>query len=354
MKKKLIVLLGGVIVLVGAFLIWKWTGPRTDTATDKKSAQTKYEVKNKEKKIGKDMDSFEESVVSPGNGSAPAAADNGTLKHKEGDNASQRSAGNKKSPVSNKEASREDEVITPEFLRDLARQVFEHYIPADAESKEPRFTLTFREVNTRYGLNMYGIKAEGGTISSMRKHLFRYVFSEKVLSFLTQKYTPVFIRELVSISRSTPKIVQKEGGEEKKVVLKDSQIADMLRRFARRLETISTVLGECMQKKNKHLVSSYIKAEKNVHEAYFAYRRKKENNKDEELGRRIKETITAREKARSRLAGAFSADGDQAVYIAKWAFRRYQSGVCKKRCLQMFSKYGKRVADRLMDKAKEL
>ncbi|MFP4658251.1 MAG: hypothetical protein ACLFMP_06155 [Desulfonatronovibrionaceae bacterium] len=350
MKKLYIVLIGLAVILLGVGVVWKWVLAPQKAAENDLEVREQVVSPKKDQNFSSDLQEKDQT----GSGSAKNKTDS---ESPEAESTRQRKQADSESGKSGEVSEPEDEVITRGFVRDLARLVFDHYVPGTQNGTDAEFTLTFREVNSRYGLNMYGLQAEGSSVVDMRNFLFKYLFRKKVLQFLADEYTPIFVRELVSVARSTPKTVPGPNGEKTKVVLEDSQISDMFVRLSTRVKEVSRILAGCAEKENIELLHSYIQAEEEVRNAYHSYWQKdKEGNQTQELGGKIKEAISGREQARKKLHRALgNSEGSvQAVYIAKWAFRRLDSGVCGPDCLKTLSTLGSEVALKLERSASEL
>ena len=352
MKKKYLILIGLILLVAGGVWIWR-LAVAPEEQSSRNIVQKKFQVQ-KQNQTGETSDFAQSSRDAGKKDYAGAEGGNESEAGKDG-NASQ--SREKIMDAASREKSPEDELITHGFLEDLAGQVFAHYIPAGVDLDNAELTLTFRELNTRYGLHMYGINAKAPEDGSMREYFFKYVLTEKFLSFMAEKYVDLFVDELISLSRSTPKIVEEANGEKNKVVMGDRQIADMIRRLARKLRSGSSVLAKCMRGTNPQLLYAYMDAEEKVRQAYFAYwQAKNKKEAQEKPGLDIKQVISEREQARSNLYKALGGSRLRvdAVYIAKWAYRRDKSGVCGVDCLQMIARIGQRIADKLDKRADAL
>lgn len=346
MKRVYIILIGLAVLLAGTLLVRHWffpvgEGPGADKEVRKKIV--KQEKRKKRSDSGAQTGPFANETAS-----APESGE------KSADSSDRVAKGAKSAGEEESTRPPEDDVVTHRFLQDLAELVFKHYIPGGEESGPARLTLTFRRVNTRYGLNMYGLEPEGSAVRAMRRALFEHLFREEVLGFLADKYTPIFVRDLISVVRSTPKTVVGPNGEKSKVVFEDAQIADILRKLARKVRAVSAIFKACMKEKNIALVRSYVRAEEKVRDAYYAYWQEHEKNgKNRQPGESIKQAISERERARQDLYASLEpADGSvEVVYIAKWAYRRFESGACDRSCLDTLSRMGRRVAGKLEKRA---
>ena len=350
MKKVYIVLIGMAVLLAGAVLVRYWifpggNGPGADKAVREKIV--KQEKTKKSSQSGKGVGAETGTTANK----TPSADES---RESSADFPDKEQEGEKSAAEEKPDQTPEDDVVTHHFLQDLAEQVFTHYIPGGEKRGDGRLTLTFRQLNTRYGLNMYGLEPEGSAIRAMRGALFKHLFREDVLNFLADKYTPIFVRDLISVARSTPKTVSGPDGEKSKVVLEDAQIADILIKLAQKIRAVGEIFEVCMEKENLALLRSYIRAEEKVRDAYYAYwQEQKKDGKSRQPGESIKKAISEREQARRDIYTSIApAEGSaEVVYIAKWAYRRFESGVCGRSCLDTLSRVGRRVAERLEKRA---
>jgi hypothetical protein len=89
---------------------------------------------------------------------------------------------------------REDSVIRPAFVRDLARWLVMRYKPARHGGKG-QINVSLQAANTRYGMNLRGMERRGRDPAGARAHILRYAFNPAMLEALYGVYADRLVDE---------------------------------------------------------------------------------------------------------------------------------------------------------------
>jgi len=250
----------------------------------------------------------------------------------------------------------EDKVLTSKFIKDLAEVIFEHYIP-----QEKRLTLTFKQINMRYGLYFYGLNYTQNDILQIRKEIFGHLLRPFIISRLSPTVTNNLTKEIIYIALNRPKEFRQGRKEYSRLLTKD-EIAGLLTSLARKVRNISSIFVAYAQNKEiGQLIQEYFEAEEFLKRAYFNYwkLKDKEHERIQSLGREIKQGIVGREKIREQIRLLLASSGAQRgsseqLYITKWIYRRVNNDKISLDVINALGQAGFAWADVLEQEARKL
>ena len=90
---------------------------------------------------------------------------------------------------------REDSVIRPAFVRDLAQWLVTRYKPSPQGAKG-QINISLQAANMRYGMNMRGMERKGKDTAGSRAHILRYAFNPAMLDALYGIYAERLVNDL--------------------------------------------------------------------------------------------------------------------------------------------------------------
>ena len=221
----------------------------------------------------------------------------------------------------------DDKVLTPNFIEDLAEVIFEHYLP-----QEKRLTLTFKQINMRYGLYFYGLDYMEDDVLQIRREIFGHLLRPFIIDRLSSVVAVNLTNKIVDIALNRPKEFR-QGSKKVSRILTRSEVAELLASLARKVRNISYVFVDYARKREiDELMREYFQAEELLKKAYFNYwqLKDKEHGQMEKLGRKIKQGIVDREKIKGQIrvlltSSAGQQGSSEVLYIAKWIYRRIKA-----------------------------
>jgi len=90
---------------------------------------------------------------------------------------------------------REDSVIRPAFVRDLAQWLVTRYKPSPQGAKG-QINISLQAVNMRYGMYLRGMERKSKDPAGSRAHILRYAFNPAMLEALYNLYADRLVQEL--------------------------------------------------------------------------------------------------------------------------------------------------------------
>lgn len=235
--------------------------------------------------------------------------------------------------------SRQDSVVTSDFVRNLARWLVAGYQPPSGTAKTGRTSATLMAANMRYGSGLYGLRYAGGDPVRGREAVLRYVYTPGMLDALYRLYIDRFVTAMADAS-----LEPRSGG---KPPLTDVQAADMFSLYAGAFRRTAAALRGTAALDDLHARvqavldagQAVVQANSMFAEVLFAYEQARDdgNEKDAELLRRkmiqstenTQKAEQARGAARRNLAdavkrgaGGRTPGDDTLIYLAEWVDRR--------------------------------
>lgn len=114
-----------------------------------------------------------------------------------------------------------DSVITPFFVRDLARWMVDHYTPGTKKGEKGSVSASLSAANATFGQSMSGLRYIGDDSSGARAFVLDHVWSPGMLEALYRMYDDSFVQAMHSAA------ARRNRG-----ALNGEQTADMLRAYA--------------------------------------------------------------------------------------------------------------------------
>jgi hypothetical protein len=235
-------------------------------------------------------------------------------------------------------ASRPGEMVTPEFVSDLAAFAVRAYEPAGTQSNptaRPMTGLTYKTANMRYGtaLSLFGHQAADAR--SARAQVFSYLFRPGVVRAVYGFYVDEFI-EAMQAQAVVAERTFKEDGEWVERSLTPAEIASMFTLYADQAAGGAQVYRALANDPSPlSWAEDYLQAEKDVRFAYEKFTALMADDTASEASREraseaMRAAITEREEIKARIAGGIKAEAGQALsddamlYLTMWAHRRIE------------------------------
>ncbi len=224
-----------------------------------------------------------------------------------------------------------DRVMTPDFIADLAEYLAAGYHPAgtvDNPSQAPMSTVTFKKLNMRYGVDLYGLDVAGMDPAVGRKQALDHLMSPIVLRLAYGLYGERLVQALTDAGLRQTRAFN--GGER---ALSQAEVGRMLALYAALTRDVGRTFEIFASRRELvTLMNRYFQAVRGVNQAYADYAdREAAGAPDKELDAisvDIKKAITYRESLRRELLrGAMPAKGSHltegdVLDIASWVSRR--------------------------------
>ncbi|WP_457571107.1 hypothetical protein [Desulfovulcanus sp.] len=250
----------------------------------------------------------------------------------------------------------DDKVLTPNFIEDLAEVIFEHYLP-----QEKRLTLTFKQINMRYGLYFYGLDYMEDDVLQIRREIFGHLLRPFIIDRLSPVVAVNLTKRIVDIALNKPKEFR-QGSKKVFRILTRSEVAELLASLARKVRNISYIFVDYARNGQvDELMREYFQAVELLKKAYFNYWQLKdeEHGQMERLGRKIKQGIVAREKIKGQIRALLTSSGGQrgsseVIYVAKWIYRRINTDKVSRDVIKALGQAGLAWAKQLEEEAQKM
>jgi len=230
-----------------------------------------------------------------------------------------------------------DDVVTPGFIKDLARFTASCYHPAGTRHNKGKVgltTCTFKKINMRYGVRLTGLTHQSPDAKAAREEIFAYAFNPITLKLIYDIYADDFTLALTDAVQNQTREFLSGSGKYVEAGLGPEHAAEMLRLHAR----LAADTARCFQSfsRNMELVSTmaqYFQAAQGVLEAYGEYAALEAEDADvkalDRVSEKIKRAIMTREKIKNSVisgirpkAEPFSLSEGDVLDMAAWAYRR--------------------------------
>ena len=267
---------------------------------------------------------------------------------------------------------KEDGMILPAFIKDLARLMAQSYYPAGSHPNAKKYgisVLTLKKLNMRYGLGFYGFNVSPNDPKIARRAIFTYIMNSDMLDALYGLYADTLTSELSQEADSLTRDVRghKRG-------LTPAEKAEMFILYARDARALSAALvasGDPEVSKALALYHNALRATTQANSVYVdatvEYEAAKLDGKNvnaaltrkEQAGVAYQHVLqkqnSAREKvlllARKSTRGVILSD-DTLLYALSWGQRRLQSGSNSRECLYTMARILDNLAARFDKRAK--
>jgi len=235
---------------------------------------------------------------------------------------------------------KDDAVVRPVFISDLARWMVESYIPASGRNGRSSTGVNIQTANARYGVGMKGLAWIGDDLPAGRAAALRHVYTPGMLDALYRMYIDRFMQAVAEFAAEPRK-----NGK----TLEPEQVGDMYRLYAGRLRALSGAMQgvaalEDLRPRIGHIQNASQKAmaaNMRYMEEVFKFDQAREGN-DQVLIAKTRASMDAaadayhhaaqeRDQLRDALIaairnhpGARSIGDDNLFYVAMWINRRLQ------------------------------
>jgi hypothetical protein len=267
------------------------------------------------------------------------------------------------------QTSREDAVVRPAFVSDIAAFLAQNYWPRNTHPSARRAgitTVSLRWANLRYGAELQGLEGRGSDPAKARSAVLGYVLQPGTVSRLYSLYADDFVGALAA--EANRRVLGEGEARRALATAEKKELFDIYASYAAR---VSAALGRYAADASiSRKVVAYANAEQAVQEtnriymeSSIAYEDAQENGgksaaeaarlrRDKDAAtyqKRIRERETLREAlvaAMSRDKNAQDSGGDTLVYVAFWAYRRGpDSGPALQACAKALADMSAKLAD---------
>lgn len=229
------------------------------------------------------------------------------------------------------------DVVTPQFVLDLARYAASNYHPAHTRHNAEDTglnTLSFKKLNMRYGVTMTGLDVDVRNVEQARDTVFGLILNPIVLRTIYNVYKNEFMAALVQEAGSQTRLFKIASGDFEVRTMEPAHIQEMLNLQSAMSRDVGLVFRSFAANPGlMGVMGEYFGAVDRVHAAYGEFASLEAQGKTGEALTRvsdeIREAIISREGLRSAIlnkavpeeAGFRLSDGD-VMDIASWIYRR--------------------------------
>lgn len=229
------------------------------------------------------------------------------------------------------------DVVTPQFVLDLARYAASNYHPAHTRHNAEDAglnTLSFKKLNMRYGVTMNGLDVDVRNVEQARDTVFGLILNPIVLRTIYNVYKDDFLAALVQEAGSQTRLFRTATGDFEVRPMEPAHIREMLELQSAMSRDVGLVFRSFAANPGlMGVLSEYFDAVDRVNAAYGEFATLEAQGKAGEALTRvsdeIRDAIISREGLRSAIlsktvpeeAGFGLSDGD-VMDIASWIYRR--------------------------------
>ncbi len=255
----------------------------------------------------------------------------------------------------------EDSMIPWAFVSDVSDYLVGHYHPAGTRENptgKAVFTLGYKQLNMRYGLEMSFFGHDGDDVPGARQQIFEYVFRPGMLTALHTLYAETFVRNLALKATQAEREFALPDGSYEVRPLSEGEVKECLGMVAGFLREGGRVLSVMASNERvMAMLPEYELASQGVNKAFaeFNVQRDSAGQDQDKAGEAIKKAIQSREALRQavvgsvrRDAGRLSMPDDSIFYLVQWGFRRTAGGEGRTQALSVAGKLLNDVASRLL------
>lgn len=266
---------------------------------------------------------------------------------------------------------KEDRIVLPAFIKDLARAMAQSYYPAGSHpeaGKSGISVLTLKGLNMRYGLGFYGFNVSAGNPQNARRAIFTYIMNPDMLNGLYALYADSLVGEL---SFEADRVTRDVRGHKRG--LEPSEKADMFRLYARKARALSAGLAASCESGVENRLNAYQEAVRASAQAnskyvdatveYEAATMDGKNTslvleKRDKAGAVYQRAMQRQSAARKdvllfarKVARDSSLSDDTLLYALSWGQRRLRSGSNSRECVQTMARILDNLATRFDKRA---
>jgi len=233
---------------------------------------------------------------------------------------------------------REDSVIRPDFVHDLANWLVARYKPAP-QGGRGQINAGIQAANMRYGMNLHGMERQAKDPAAARARILRYAFSPSMLEALYGIYADRLVEDVARAALAP------DQGK----ALSEAQLDDLYKNYAAFFADLAGVTGgiaatrdlkeriDAVNKANQRTIALHRQITENV----FALDEAREKKDDasipgiqariENLNERYRAGLQAQSSARAALVASIRNNGrgptqrlddDSVIFLTLWIERR--------------------------------
>ncbi len=255
----------------------------------------------------------------------------------------------------------DDDVVTTDFLTDLAAFALDHFHPARTvhnPGAHPLLNLSVKSVNMRYGIHLFGLGHEQTGLLPARREILKYILQIPTLNFLSSVYLDRFREELITRAQATTRLFVVNDRETERG-LTETEISVFLELLAAKIRGTGQVLkGLTTDPTALELLNVHQDAVERVNAAHARFWKKEKEKlmplKADRAAEEIKNAILTRERVREeylkvvRSSASTEHVSDQEVfYLGQWTARRIAADQGTMETLDHLADLLFRVSDRL-------
>ncbi|NJB68472.1 hypothetical protein GGQ74_002145 [Desulfobaculum xiamenense] len=235
------------------------------------------------------------------------------------------------------EHPQDDAVVTPDFVRDIARLCATNYHPAHTRNNDSAIgmtTLTFKKLNMHYGVNLTGLHTGTRDVLEGRTAVLNHLMSPIALRLVYGLYADAFVQALGEEALAQTREYRLDDGGYAFRSLTEAEARGMLTLYAQLVDEIGLCFRTfARQPKLVDAMRNYTLAARNVNAAYGTYADLEASDaaqaKLDAVAQDIKQALTERDRLRNTiLAMAMPTKsrklltGGDVMDIATWISRR--------------------------------
>jgi hypothetical protein len=253
------------------------------------------------------------------------------------ENATNAAAVNATEPEPDTDEYEPGDLVTPQFVLDLAQYAASNYHPAGTRHNAEdagMTTLSFKKLNMRYGIGMTGLDVGARDVDRARNKVFGLILNPIVLRTIYTLYKDEFVDALIREGFSQTRLFRTSSGDLAEREMKPSHVREMLAIYADMARDVGLVFRSFAA--NPGLVdvmADYFEAKGRVHAAYGEFAALEARGKTGEAMTRVSEeirtAILAREAYKSEILKkstpseeSFGLSNGEVMDIASWIYRR--------------------------------
>ena len=228
------------------------------------------------------------------------------------------------------------DLVTPQFILDLARYAVSNYHPAGTRHNADGIgvtTLSFKKLNMRYGVDMTGLDVETRDVEQGRRKIFDLILNPIVLRTIYTLYYDDFVDALIREGLSQSRMFRTESGFVERP-MQPVQVREMLAVYSNLSRDVGLVFRSYASNPGlTDLIADYLAAKARVHDAYGEFAAlEAQGRSGEALSRvsdEIRNSILEREALKNKILEkatptekTFSLSDGEVLDVVSWIYRR--------------------------------
>lgn len=358
-KRKVQVLLIGIVLIIAAFVAWyvfQQSNKLKEISQEKVQDNAVSEDKVTQPKVFESVNETSDKVQKKGSDSNKGFANETQQSHEQ--------------EVAAKDSSFsswvKEDIVTPYFVQDLAKYVVSNYYPpktVDNRIPQGINKVNFKSINARYGLELTGLRPTNKSLQKARDEILQYVMDPKTLQQVYDEHQEIFIKEIIDCAKNTQKVFIGQDGEKEKRGLDCYHIKEMLKLNSAYLHDVAQIFEVIANKRKtiSQLIKEYLQSVQEAVHVNYLYNQAKnryelllqeKESKGKEISvnqfqekidqvrmhknvaaQKYKQSIQKRESLRKELISKICQEGNnidlenhEVLYIAEWVHRRLKEG----------------------------